>query len=337
MTLRDPIASKLSGITIVACVLAGACPCAWAVGPGPAAETAAPQVTGLPQPLGSPTDVYAIALRPPPTLPPLPPPGSPPDVIGRAHAARAAAMAGTDQWEQIDSGRTVRNVSRPTITPVLPDPDKATGAAVILVPDASLLRLEIDAQGYKVAHALAAQGVAAIVLKYRTGESPRDPAQFVAAQAERRKVLARAGGAAPAADEALLEDVRDALAVARRRAEEMGVDPQRIGLLGFSSAGVSVLPVALDANSALRPAFFATVDSALQARPVPPGAPPFFAAVAADDKSMRKGASALVKSWQKSKAAASLSSYSKADEAPAPWGAAFVAWLQSRGLLKPSG
>src|SRR6188472_1737125 len=134
------------------------------------------------KPLQTPIDYYAIQLQQAPPLPPAPPPGSPPQVIGQYHAARAAATYGRDQWEEIDGRRTVRNVTRPTITPVLPSPDQASGAAVILVPDGGFLRLEIDREGYKLARQLADRGVAAIVLKYRTEETPTDVLQFYSAQ-----------------------------------------------------------------------------------------------------------------------------------------------------------
>lgn len=305
----------------------------------PTGVPAASSVTGdqpdVPKPLQTPTDVYAIALRPPPPLPPLPPPGSPPDVIGRAYAARGAAMQGTDQWEVIGSRRSVRNVSRATITPVLPDVGKSTGAAVILAPGGAFLHLEIDRDGYKVARWLASQGVAAIVLKYRTERTPVDPREFGAAQAERdRQVKVDPQQELPGAA-ILLEDLRDALALARERASEIDVDPTRIGVLGFASAGAPLISLGTGPDAASRPAFVAAVDSSLKTREVPHGAPPLFVAVAADAGKARQADSAFVKGWGKSKSASTLHVYRSDPEAsPDRWGTEFVRWLGSRGFLK---
>jgi acetyl esterase/lipase len=299
------------------------------------AKSAAQGGPVAPTPLQTPTDVYAIALKPPPPLPPLPPPGSPPEVIGRAHAARAAAMQGTDQWEEIGSRRSVRNVSRATITPVLPDVRKATGAAVIVVPGGAFLHLEIDRDGYKVARWLADRGIAAIVLKYRTEHTPADPHQFMVAQAERdRQVKSDAQREFPGAA-ILAEDIQDAMSVARKRANEIGVDPRRIGVLGFASAGAALVSFATGADAALRPAFVATVDSSLKTRAVPGDAPPLFVAISGNDSKSRQADSSLVKAWRQSKATAALHVYQRDPQfSPDRWGKEFVRWLTSRGFLQ---
>ena len=71
----------------------------------------------------------------------------------------------------------VRNVTRPTITPVLPDPAKATGAAVVVAPGGAFMLLAMDHEGWAVAHALADRGIAAFVLKYRLNPTPADEAE----------------------------------------------------------------------------------------------------------------------------------------------------------------
>src|SRR5580700_12037983 len=98
--------------------------------------------------------------------------------------------APAEQWELLYGDlRTVRNVTAPTLTPFLPDPAKATGAAVIVAPGGGFFELEIDHEGYMVARWLADHGIAAFVLKYRLQESPRDPKVFPAWQAQRLKPL----------------------------------------------------------------------------------------------------------------------------------------------------
>ncbi len=65
-----------------------------------------------------------------------------------------------------------RNVATATLTPFLPDPAKANGAAVIVAPGGAFRWLSMNNEGWKVAKALADQGVAAFVLKYRLQPTP---------------------------------------------------------------------------------------------------------------------------------------------------------------------
>ena len=64
------------------------------------------------------------------------------------------------------------NVVQPTLTPVLPDPAAATGAAVVVCPGGGYAMLAIAHEGFDVAHWLAEHGIAAFVLKYRVMETP---------------------------------------------------------------------------------------------------------------------------------------------------------------------
>src|ERR1044072_2491680 len=72
----------------------------------------------------------------------------------------------------------VRNVSRATLTPFLPDPAKANGAAVIVAPGGGLRIPSLGNEGWEVAEALRARGVAAFVLKYRLQRTAPDWAEF---------------------------------------------------------------------------------------------------------------------------------------------------------------
>src|SRR6476661_6137309 len=72
----------------------------------------------------------------------------------------------------------VRNVSRATLTPFLPDPAKANGAAVIVAPGGGFRILSMGDEGWEVAKALNEHGVAAFVLKYRVMPTAPDWAEF---------------------------------------------------------------------------------------------------------------------------------------------------------------
>jgi acetyl esterase/lipase len=110
------------------------------------------------------------------------------------------------------------NIHHPSITPYLPSGDRATGAAVIIAPGGGHMFLTMDREGYDLGRWLADHGVAAFVLKYRLA---RD----------------RAGGSTYRVDVEALADAQRAIRLVRSRAVGWGVDPRRIGILGFSAGG----------------------------------------------------------------------------------------------------
>ena len=104
------------------------------------------------------------------------------------------------------------NVSKPTIR-VYPAPkEKQTGASVLVCPGGAYQILAIDLEGTEVCEWLNSLGITAVLLKYR--------------------VPKRAGMEKHAA---ALQDAQRALGLVRHRAKEFGIDPQRIGVLGFSA------------------------------------------------------------------------------------------------------
>lgn len=106
------------------------------------------------------------------------------------------------------------NVSDPTIT-VYPAPaDKATGASVVVCPGGGYHILALDLEGTEVCQWLNSIGVTGVLLKYR-----------VPARPDREK------HAAP------LEDAQRAIRLVRSHASDWHLDPQRIGILGFSAGG----------------------------------------------------------------------------------------------------
>ena len=106
------------------------------------------------------------------------------------------------------------NVSKPTLAVYRPEKDKNCGAAVIICPGGGYNILAYNKEGTEVAEWLNSLGVTGIVLKYR--------------------VPARKGRERHAAP---LQDAQRAISLVRHRAAELGVDPQRIGILGFSAGG----------------------------------------------------------------------------------------------------
>ena len=115
-----------------------------------------------------------------------------------AFALYPNATGGTsaEVWDKIYFGfRVVRNVSQPTLTPVLPPADKRTGAAVVVVPGGGFTLLQMDIEGWTVAHWLADHGIAAFVLKYRLRQTPPDENEFMTAL---NREIASENGSKPA-------------------------------------------------------------------------------------------------------------------------------------------
>ena len=106
------------------------------------------------------------------------------------------------------------NVSKPTITVYKPNPENDTGASVVICPGGGYHILAWDLEGTEVAAWLNSIGVTGIVLKYRV---PR--------RKDREK------------HDAPLQDVQRAVSLVRHHAKGWGLDPKRIGILGFSAGG----------------------------------------------------------------------------------------------------
>src|SRR4051794_7800882 len=106
------------------------------------------------------------------------------------------------------------NVSKPTISVYKPPADKDTGAAVVVCPGGGYSILAMNLEGTEVCKWLNSVGVTGVLLKYRV------PA---------RKGLERHAAA--------LQDVQRAIGMVRHRAGEWGIDPRKIGVLGFSAGG----------------------------------------------------------------------------------------------------
>ena len=116
-----------------------------------------------------------------------------------------------------ESGNRVRisDVVQPTLTVYLPEPLKNTGTAVIICPGGGYARLAIDHEGYDVAKRLNEMGVAAFVLKYRLPNDRSQPDKTIAP----------------------LLDAQQALRLVRSQAAKYNLNPERIGLMGFSAGG----------------------------------------------------------------------------------------------------
>lgn len=266
------------------------------------------------------------------------------DAVAGALPLRQDGDPATEQW--FGSGAQdlfVRNVTRATLRPVLPDPSIATGAAVIVVPRGGFVALDMGKEGMETARALANAGVAAFVLKYRTEETPRTALGFGAeVAAGAAAFLARGPESAIPGEAAAREDALAALALVRDRAGDWDVDPARIGMLGFSAGAITVLNAVL-AEDAPKPAVAGLIYGRTPAVEPPGDAPPLFVAVAADDPLFGGAPWGLMENWRAAGLPVEFHFYDRGGHgfgmtpqgAPSDlWFASFVLWLEARGMLR---
>ena len=146
-------------------------------------------------------------------------PGKAPDDPGTIGPEKVVMSPKLDrkQVEVTESTRMVTNVTRPTITIVRPPKEKDTGAAVLICPGGGYWNLFWELEGEEVASWLTSLGVTGIILKYRVPRRPDEPLGVPS----RRP----------------LQDAQRAVSLVRSKAKEWGIDPDRIGMVGFSAGG----------------------------------------------------------------------------------------------------
>lgn len=239
--------------------------------------------------------------------------------------------------EQIE-GTNVCNVHNPTITPYIPAADKSTGTAVIICPGGGHSKLCLGHEGYALAEWFQEHGIAAFVLKYR---------------------LAREKGSTYTIQDHAMADARRALRLIRSRAADWHIQPDRLGILGFSAGGELAAFAAMkndpgqkDAADPIerqssRPDFQALIYPGTSGLfdPVPGIAPLFIAAGFNDRPDISEGMATLYLKYKAAKIPAELHLYANAGHgfgykpdakpsAAARWPQRLVEWLQDTGLLK---
>jgi acetyl esterase/lipase len=255
-----------------------------------------------------------------------------------------------ESWFRQNGNPFVRNVSQATLTPFLPDPAKANGTAVIVAPGGGFLMLSMDNEGWSVAKALADRGVAAFVLKYRTRPTSGDMDQFFA---DVGAMFANAGDPngrlspdeAVAGSQAQIADARAAYALIRSRADEWHVDPDRVGMIGFSAGAMTTMVTLLGAPET-RPAFIGPIYGSMEAVTVPATAPPMFAVIASDDPLFARKGFGLLDAWQAADKPVEFHLYErgghgfglgKQGTTSPGWFPAFISWLDMHGFMNREG
>jgi acetyl esterase/lipase len=244
----------------------------------------------------------AIGQAPDPVPPPPAPPSVPlwPNGAPGSEQRRSEAEVSRDYW--------VMNVHNPSLTVFPADPNHRNGTAIIVIPGGAHKFLVYTTEGTAAAQPLNRMGITAFVLKYR---------------------LAKSDGSAYTVERDEMRDVRRAIRWVRAHASDYGIDPHRIGIMGFSAGGElanlaannrpaeqDVVRDSIDRESA-RPDFQVLVF------PGPLGvpandiahAPPAFITAGSLDKCCAAPAVELYEQMRKARVPAELHMYANADHA----------------------
>jgi len=159
-------------------------------------------------------------------LPAVLPAQTPPQVI---HLWPNGAPGFEDRKDEPETAKDwwVRNVHNPSVTVFLPPKDKANGCAVVVAPGGGFHELVFNAEGKQAAEYLNTLGVTVFALKYRLPNDEHSPYNLGHVRT----------------------DAYRALRLVRSRAGEFNIDPNRIGILGFSAGGAVVMMVAFNSGN----------------------------------------------------------------------------------------
>ncbi|HEV3386944.1 MAG TPA: alpha/beta hydrolase [Gemmata sp.] len=238
--------------------------------------------------------------------------------------------------------KRVSDVSEPTIAIYSPPKDKNTKVAVVVAPGGGYSILAIEHEGTQVCEWLNTLGVTAILLKYRVPLREKQMPENLAA----------------------LQDAQRAISLVRSKHSDLGIDPRKVGMLGFSAGGNLTVSTCLagkrdydtidktdevyscEPNFAvlIYPAFLVEKDGELKAEfKVKKDSPPMFFAHSTDDPITSENSVALYRSLKKNGVPAELHLYatgghgygiSKVPHPCASWPDRAADWMKARGLFE---
>lgn len=189
---------------------------------------------------------------------------------------------GSENWKQpedttdIQGHKVVFNVSEPSMEVYLPENSKATGAAMLVCPGGGFAMLSIDVEGKMVAERLASEGITAFVLKYRTTQMTKEDGSRITnpielfqsmlglmAQAKIKVAALNGGKEGLTIDWCRVLDVTPmafadadkAMTIIRTNTQKWGLNPDKIGIMGFSAGSVITLHQIQNHTTDSRPDF----------------------------------------------------------------------------------
>ncbi|MCH7402036.1 alpha/beta hydrolase [Belliella kenyensis] len=255
----------------------------------------------------------------------------------------------TETWFRQWGDPMARNITVATLTPFLPEPGKANGATVIVAPGGGFRWLSLDNEGWKVAKALADQGINAFVLKYRLHPTPESLDGFRDSMNRTFDAAANSAQGGESRPRPVqrdlsdqLEDAEAAYAMIVERAEEWGVDTDRIGMIGFSAGAGLTMHSTLNSKT-MKLAFIGPIYGGMGPVEVPKNAPPMFNVIATDDF-LFNGQNGIIESWYKAGIPVEFHLYQNGghgfglgnpNRTSNRWFDAFIHWLDVNEFLSP--
>lgn len=202
---------------------------------------------------------------------------------------------GTENWKQKEQQQfnelfkteVVFNVTQPSILVYQANKAKANGTVVLVAPGGGFQSLSINREGIDMAKKLAEQGITAVVLKYRLLETKsNDPATEMMENIKDRPAFDKR--TAPIKVMAG-EDIKTAISYIRTHAKELNINPEKLGVIGFSAGASVILESVLHSkDTATLPNFAASMyggpSDEVLATDMPSRPVPLFICVAADDQ-----------------------------------------------------
>lgn len=255
----------------------------------------------------------------------------------------------SETWFKQWGDPMARNITTATLTPFFPEQGTANGAAVIVAPGGGFSWLSLGNEGWEVAEALAKQGITAFVLKYRLNPTPESLEDFSAWMNRPRtpatpSAAASEGSTPPRPPQRdlsnQLEDAEAAYAMIIDRAEEWGVDTDRIGMIGFSAGAGLTMHSTLHSKT-MKLAFIGPIYGGMGPVEVPENAPPMFNVIATDDF-LFLGQTGVIESWYKAGKAVEFHLYQNGghgfglgnpNRTSNRWFDAFIYWLDVNRFL----
>ncbi len=265
------------------------------------------------------------------------------------------AVPGSEKWDWNESSinennswktQVAYNVTKPSLTVYTPDASVANGTAVVICPGGGFVALAIGNEGFDVANWLVKKGITCFVLKYRLAHVPtNDPIQYFndAVHGGDKEKQQQQMADVPLS----IADGKAAIAYVRTHAKDFNINPDKIGIIGFSAGGTIAASTLYNYTQENKPNFAATIyaffPKTMQGI-ISDDEPPIFIAVAANDPlNLQSQSIDLFTTWNTAKKDVELHVYNQGGHGfgmrvqhftSDSWIENFANWLATKGFLK---
>ena len=239
----------------------------------------------------------------------------------------------------------VTNVSKPTMQVFRPSSETNNGTAIVVAPGGALYALSIENEGNLVGKWLAEKGITAFVLKYRLVPTGEDGVAEVSELITNpQKMVEEVAKVLPYS----IQDGLNAVTYVRENAGKYGLDPNKIGFMGFSAGGAVTMGVGYGYDPNNRPNFLVPVypwTDVITVKKPKKDVPPTLIICATDDPlGLAKGSIELYESLEKEGKSVALQMYAKGGHGfgmrkqglPSDhWIERFYEWSLAQALVEP--